>query len=319
MLNDNVNIPEDNLSGSNFISNENIFSKSYINSNNIFKSNSFTKEDINQKTPKQDKISSNFSKRESSKSNKNVYIPEKLVNKISVSDNKVNQNIINENLKSEKKIILTDLNFWKKVYFAENIFRSENNVNKETLKLEGSNLVINQKDFYFGNFEHFYYNKFLSVFNDERLKYFDEEMIINKKCLDIGCNNGILTILIALNFRPEKIDGIDIDAKLIKKAIKNYKYVLRNNLNKNYIDNLIIVGKTDNEVNGNILEEIMLKDNNINKNKFDDNNKELNKSGNLQNVNSSNNNIENIYNEIPIDYNDQLANTITVINKIYFK
>ena len=53
---------------------------------------------------------------------------------------------------------------------------------------------------------------------------------------------GILTILIALNFEPESIEGIDLDAKLVKKAIKNMKYVMRNNLKKNFIDNLFIVG-----------------------------------------------------------------------------
>ena len=39
--------------------------------------------------------------------------------------------------------------------------------------------------------------------------------------LDVGCNQGLLTISVAAKFFPRSMKGIDIDEKLIKKARKN--------------------------------------------------------------------------------------------------
>lgn len=47
---------------------------------------------------------------------------------------------------------------------------------------------------------------------------------MNKRCLDIGCNDGSLTIMLAIKYFPENIVGIDIDYSLINKAIHNLKY-----------------------------------------------------------------------------------------------
>lgn len=55
---------------------------------------------------------------------------------------------------------------------------------------------------------------------DQRLDVFRKEWFEGKNCLDVGCNTGKVTILIAKHFLPSKIVGIDIDSNLIKIAKK---------------------------------------------------------------------------------------------------
>ena len=233
---------------------------------------------------------------------------------INLNENKNNKNQILEKIENEKKIILQDKSFWKKIENVNNFILNPDIAEKN------NSYNLNPKDFNLGNFEHFYYNKFISSFNDERLTYFEDDLLKNKKCLDIGCNNGILTILLALNFQPSFIEGIDIDSKLIKKAIKNYKYVLRNNLNKDYIDNLIITDKKNNQ-NENILEEILnRKEEKNNHNKYEIGKKSINEknisenSNNYSSINKEKNteNVTKLYNDPTQTYNDEIAKAIKV-------
>ncbi|KAI9136852.1 Bicoid-interacting protein 3-domain-containing protein [Paraphysoderma sedebokerense] len=53
---------------------------------------------------------------------------------------------------------------------------------------------------------------------DPRLRSLDSSLFEGKKCLDVGCNSGAVTVDIAQLLRPSYILGIDIDQKLIKKA-----------------------------------------------------------------------------------------------------
>ncbi|KAI3637526.1 hypothetical protein MIR68_004175 [Amoeboaphelidium protococcarum] len=53
---------------------------------------------------------------------------------------------------------------------------------------------------------------------DERLRYLPKECIQNMKVLDVGCNTGYLTHVIARSMSPACIMGIDIDPDLIKRA-----------------------------------------------------------------------------------------------------
>lgn len=117
-------------------------------------------------------------------------------------------------------------------------------------KIKNENLkekLIESKNFPFGNYDRFYYKRYLESLKDPRLEIFQTEWFKDKKCLDIGCNDGTLTLMIAVIHQPKMIDGIDIDYRLIKKAVKNMKYVLRNNLNKTYIDNLLLTDKQNKE------------------------------------------------------------------------
>ena len=42
--------------------------------------------------------------------------------------------------------------------------------------------------------------------------------------LDIGCNTGHLTLLVARDLKPRKIVGVDIDEHLISLAQRNIRY-----------------------------------------------------------------------------------------------
>ncbi|KAG0262851.1 hypothetical protein BGZ95_003944 [Linnemannia exigua] len=59
---------------------------------------------------------------------------------------------------------------------------------------------------------------------DLRLEFLDPTWFRGKRVLDIGCNSGLLTVFIALHYKPNKIQGVDIDASLIGKA---QKFVLK--------------------------------------------------------------------------------------------
>ncbi|KAF9206439.1 hypothetical protein BGZ49_002475 [Haplosporangium sp. Z 27] len=53
---------------------------------------------------------------------------------------------------------------------------------------------------------------------DLRLEFLEPSWFRGKKVLDIGCNAALLTVFIALHYKPSKIQGVDIDASLIGKA-----------------------------------------------------------------------------------------------------
>ncbi|KAF9974501.1 hypothetical protein BGZ65_008695 [Modicella reniformis] len=53
---------------------------------------------------------------------------------------------------------------------------------------------------------------------DMRLEFLDPSLFRGKRVLDIGCNSGLLTVFIAVHYKPFKIQGVDIDPSLIGKA-----------------------------------------------------------------------------------------------------
>lgn len=138
----------------------------------------------------------------------------------------------------ELNLIKNNSDFWNKIK-NENV--------RET--------ITKNKEFIFGNYDKYYYKRYLEAMKDPRMGVIKKEWFNDKKCLDIGCNDGTLTLLIAVNYQPDLIEGIDIDDKLIKKAVKNLKYVLRNNVSKNFIDS-VITNDTEEKVE-NIVEDIL--------------------------------------------------------------
>ncbi len=50
-------------------------------------------------------------------------------------------------------------------------------------------------------------------------------MFLNKDVLDIGCNDGSITLMIATKYFPKRIVGIDIDYRLVNKAIDNFNQI----------------------------------------------------------------------------------------------
>jgi len=81
-----------------------------------------------------------------------------------------------------------------------------------------------RKIYQYGNYESYYgYRNPQEIWTDARLPLLKRKWFRKKRCLDIGCNAGILTIQVAKQFKCQHILGIDIDAKLIAKAEKHKK------------------------------------------------------------------------------------------------
>lgn len=82
-----------------------------------------------------------------------------------------------------------------------------------------------QKHFYiYGNYHTYYgYRIDQALDEDPRMKVLKKEWFEGRDCLDIGCNEGFITISIAQKFACRSILGIDIDDKLIGRARRNLK------------------------------------------------------------------------------------------------
>ncbi|GLJ53116.1 hypothetical protein SUGI_1131760 [Cryptomeria japonica] len=109
----------------------------------------------------------------------------------------------------------------------------ENRPNKNKRKDEGKNsssqlTEYKKKRFFYvyGNY-HSYYNYRIDQALDEdpRMKVLRKEWFEGKNCLDIGCNEGFITISIAQKFACKSIVGIDIDDRLIGKARSHLKTI----------------------------------------------------------------------------------------------
>ncbi|KAI3910222.1 hypothetical protein MKW92_053109 [Papaver armeniacum] len=78
----------------------------------------------------------------------------------------------------------------------------------------------------FGNYRHYYgYRVCKDMKADPRLMVLKKEWFEDKDCLDIGCNQGLITIEIAKTFRCRSILGVDIDASLVESAYWNLKKI----------------------------------------------------------------------------------------------
>lgn len=76
--------------------------------------------------------------------------------------------------------------------------------------------------FIYGNYDRYYGYRNANDYQDIRLNAFEKHRSYFEGCnvLDIGCNNGLVTISVARNFNVKHIVGIDIDRHLIEKARK---------------------------------------------------------------------------------------------------
>lgn len=76
----------------------------------------------------------------------------------------------------------------------------------------------------YGNYSRYYGYRCSNKFSDGRMQCFNKMWFKDKDVLDVGCNSGQLTLLIARDFSPRKIVGVDIDEKLISAARSNIRH-----------------------------------------------------------------------------------------------
>lgn len=82
------------------------------------------------------------------------------------------------------------------------------------------------KKFPYGNYHGYYgYRSNSKNFEDVRLEIFKDysHLFKNKDLLDIGCNEGLVTLAVAKMFKLKSLTGVDIDMHLIGRARKNYR------------------------------------------------------------------------------------------------
>ncbi|XP_058206715.1 probable RNA methyltransferase At5g51130 [Rhododendron vialii] len=80
----------------------------------------------------------------------------------------------------------------------------------------------------FGNYRNYYgYRVGQELEEDPRLKVLKKEWFEGKDCLDIGCNNGTITITIAKKFGCRSILGVDIDGDRIEDAHWNLRKTMK--------------------------------------------------------------------------------------------
>lgn len=98
---------------------------------------------------------------------------------------------------------------------------------------------------------HDYYRR--NVDSQNRLNNFQNEWFMNKRCLDIGCNEGLITNRIAETRSPAYILGIDIDRYVIDAAnsiLKRVKYD-----NKNKMNSLVLSSSSSINNSGSVTEQ----------------------------------------------------------------
>lgn len=81
--------------------------------------------------------------------------------------------------------------------------------------------------FKYGNFDRYYGYRNAGT-EDTRLSHFKSEWFEGRDVLDIGCNNGSVTLAILQKFKPRTLKGIDIDVKLIGCARQSLESIVSN-------------------------------------------------------------------------------------------
>lgn len=103
---------------------------------------------------------------------------------------------------------------------------SHNNLKKPRLEVVPKSIKSMQKtytksaSFIHGNYDRYYGYRNAIDFKDIRLNSFEKHRTFFEGCnvLDIGCNNGLVTISVARDFNVKRIVGVDIDKRLVEKA-----------------------------------------------------------------------------------------------------
>lgn len=103
---------------------------------------------------------------------------------------------------------------------------TQNNSPKKKICLEADVKKKEHKKYPHGNYYGYYgYRSNSKDFEDVRLEIFKDysHLFKNKDLLDIGCNEGLITLAVAKIFKLKSVTGVDIDTHLIGRARKNYR------------------------------------------------------------------------------------------------
>jgi 7SK snRNA methylphosphate capping enzyme len=92
----------------------------------------------------------------------------------------------------------------------------------ETISQPKKKRAKKQKIYPFGNYVN-YYAKRLPEEPDPRLQHLERQWFFDKDVLDIGCNEGVVTLSVAVRFQPRSVIGVDLDGHLIAQAQRNLK------------------------------------------------------------------------------------------------
>ncbi|XP_006833420.2 probable RNA methyltransferase At5g51130 isoform X1 [Amborella trichopoda] len=90
--------------------------------------------------------------------------------------------------------------------------------NKKRRRLKENSVYGNYKSYYGYRVDH-------SLSEEPRMKVMKKEWFEDKDCLDIGCNQGFMTISIAMKFFCRSMVGIDIDQNLVERAKRNLQRI----------------------------------------------------------------------------------------------
>ena len=79
----------------------------------------------------------------------------------------------------------------------------------------------------YGNFLRYYESRSPDRWKDARLAVLPRELFEDKEVADIGCNDGTLTLLLAYHYNPVSVVGLDIDYRLINRAVEQWAVLER--------------------------------------------------------------------------------------------
>lgn len=116
-----------------------------------------------------------------------------------------------------------------------------------TFQKPNSAKSASRERFIYGNYNRYYGYRSPELEADVRLACFPSSLFEAKTVLDIGCNVGHVTMLIARDWRPTRIVGIDIDRNLIEIAKKNIRHYVNNRIQKNCLRGSAVKGNVDAE------------------------------------------------------------------------
>lgn len=108
----------------------------------------------------------------------------------------------------------------------------------EIAKPVQSKPASSKSKYIYGNYNRYYGYRNSNVAEDVRIVAFRTcpEYFEGKEMLDIGCNDGAVTMTVAKELRPKFITGLDIDKDLVGAARKHLATVKRNSVMNNNSD-----------------------------------------------------------------------------------